>query len=289
MLYLTNYLIFFILVICIILYNLNINNYYKNKIIIVLQIILIILILSLSHTELFNNDGIYTAIIIEPRKHRALEYVLTNFTDMLDTRWNFIIFHGTQNETFVNDIVNTKLNNHINRIKLINLNVDNLTIHNYNELLYDPSFYALIPTEYFLIFQTDTQICSTYKNNIYKFIDNNYDYVGAPWEWNNKIGNGGLSLRKKSKMLEIINICNDRKQSSPDQLHNEDVFFSTICTDKVDIKLPSFEDATEFSIETVYSDNAFGIHKLWQYQNKRQIQKINKYCTGLDNLIELNN
>jgi hypothetical protein len=267
MLYLTNtnYLIFFILV------------------------IYIILLFSISNTELFNNTGIYTAIIIEPRKHRALEYVLTNFTDMLDTRWNFIIFHGIKNETFVNDIVNTKLNNHSNRIKLINLNIDNLSIHNYNELLYDPSFYALIPTEYFLIFQTDTQICSTYKNNIYKFIDNNYDYVGAPWEWNKKIGNGGLSLRKKSKMLEIINICNDRKQSSPDQLHNEDVFFSTICTDKVDIKLPSFEDATEFSIETVYSDNAFGIHKLWQYQNKRQIQKINKYCTGLDNLIELNN
>jgi hypothetical protein len=289
MLYLThtNYLIFFILIICIILHNLNINNYYKNKIIIILQLILIILLFSLSNTELFNNDGIYTAIIIEPRKHRALEYVLTNFTDMLDTRWNFIICHGTQNETFVNDIVNTKLNNHINRIKLINLNVDNLTIHNYNELLYNPSFYELVPTEYFLIFQSDTQICSTYKNNIYKFIDMNYDYVGAPW--GNTVGNGGLSLRKKSKMLEIINKCSDRKYALPDQLYNEDVFFSTVCSDKVDIKLPSGEDAKEFGIETVYSDNAFGIHKLWAYQNSEQIENINKFCPGLYNLIELNN
>jgi hypothetical protein len=116
----------------------------------------------------------------------------------------------------------------------------------------------------------------------------NYDYVGAPWIFNNKVGNGGLSLRKKSKMLEIINKCSDRKQFSPDQLNNEDVFFSDICIDKVDIKLPSFEDAKEFGIETVYSDNAFGVHKLWQYHNNKQIININKYCPGLYNLINLN-
>jgi hypothetical protein len=39
----------------------------------------------------------------------------------------------------------------------------------------------------------------------------------------------------------------------------------------------------------MYSDNAFGIHKLWVYQNKKQLKNINKFCPGLYNLIELNN
>jgi hypothetical protein len=54
-----------------------------------------------------------------------------------------------------------------------------------------------------LIFQLDTLLSEQYKNNIYNFLD--YDYVGAPWAFNHKVGNGGLSLRKKSKMLEILN------------------------------------------------------------------------------------
>ena len=38
----------------------------------------------------------------------------------------------------------------MNRIKLINLNVDNLSIRNYNDLLVSKEFYDDIPTEVFL-------------------------------------------------------------------------------------------------------------------------------------------
>ena len=229
------------------------------------------------------NNGIYTAIIIEPRKHIALSYVLKNFTSMLDNKWNFIIFHGKQNEDFVKKIID-KLNQK-KRIKTINLGVDNLSIHDYNALLYDKSFYDYIPTEIFLIFQTDTLICELFKNNIDKFLE--YDYVGAPWT-NGKIGNGGLSLRKKSKMLDTIDKCGDRRFQFYLKLHNEDSFFSTLCNDKVKLKKPSFEDAKKFSIETVYNDESFGVHKCWEYNDKQQINNINKFCPGLKKLIYLN-
>jgi hypothetical protein len=268
-------------VICWIIFNKN-----KNALTIGLISLLIIISYYLLKKETFDNNGMYTAVIIEPRKHNALEFVLTNFTYMLDNRWNFIIFHGNQNKNYINDIISTKLINHINRIKLINLNVDNLTIHDYNVLLYNPLFYTNIPTEIFLIFQTDTLICDKFKNTIYKFIENDYDYIGAPY-LNKTIGNGGLSLRKKSKMLEIISKCGDRKQFSPQQLHNEDAFFSQVCNDRVNIKLPSFEDAKEFSIETVYSDKSFGIHKAWEYQDAFQLMNINKFCSGILDLIKL--
>lgn len=232
-----------------------------------------------------NYNGIYTAIIIEPRKHKALHHVLKNFTSMLDNKWNFIIFHGKRNHDFVTKIVDA-LNNK-NKIKMINLNVDNLSLHDYNALLYDKTFYENIPTEIFLIFQTDTLICELFKNNINDFLE--YDYVGAPWI-DGKIGNGGLSLRKKSKMLEIIDKCGDRKYNDHTKLHlhNEDAFFSLSCNDKVNLKIPSFDDAKKFSIETVYNNESFGIHKCWKYNNEQQIKNINNFCPGLNKLIKLN-
>lgn len=45
---------------------------------------------SYNNIDKFNNIstniGIYTAVIVEPRKHEALELVLTNFTNNLDNR-----------------------------------------------------------------------------------------------------------------------------------------------------------------------------------------------------------
>lgn len=142
---------------------------------ILLLIIIILIIIKYNNYEKYDspsiksNKNLYTAIIIEPRKHKALEFVLNNFTSMLDERWSFIIFHGNNNEDYVKDIINTKLSDNIDRIKLINLNVDNLSINDYNSLLYNSSFYDNIKTELFLIFQSDTMICSNYKNNIYNF------------------------------------------------------------------------------------------------------------------------
>ena len=36
----------------------------------------------------------YTAIIIEPRKHKAIKFVLKNAYDNLSNEWNIIIFVG---------------------------------------------------------------------------------------------------------------------------------------------------------------------------------------------------
>ena len=144
----------------------------------------------------------YTAVIIEPRQHKALQFVLNNFLENLNDEWNVIIFHGKQNYNYIMNIIETSLKNYEKRIKLINLGIDNLTLNDYNNLLKSSKFYNFIPTETFMIFQTDSMILPKYKHYINYFL--NYDYVGAPW--NNKlVGNGGLSIRKKSKMLKIIN------------------------------------------------------------------------------------
>ena len=232
-----------------------------------------------NNIEKYNNNKKYTAIIIEPREHKALEFVLNNFVENLSNDWNFIIFHGSKNIDYILKMLNSSplLKKNIYRIKLINLNVDNLTIKDYNKLLVSKNFYNEIPTEIFLIFQTDSIICSKNKDLINNFLK--YDYSGAPWN-NESVGNGGLSLRRKSKMIQIIDNCKYNNE-------NEDVFFSESCSEIYRYK-PTFDNAKEFSVEKVYNDNSFGIHKLWAHLSKNNIEKKNNFCDGLDELIKLN-
>jgi hypothetical protein len=208
-------------------------------------------------------DKLYTAIIVEPRKHKALEYVLNNFTTNLDNKlWKFIIYCSLDNKSFVEDIKN-KLNIEIYIIPICN---SNLTIKDYNYLLTNKKFYEVIPTDIVLIFQTDTLILN--KDIIYDFLE--YDYVGAPWRNERTVGNGGLSLRNKNKMIEIIEkrgTCNE----------NEDFYFSFPQKYNIDIKKPSFEKGMRFSVEQCYHEKSFGIHKVW----------INLKKEDYDNLIKI--
>ena len=47
----------------------------------------------------------YTAIIVEPRKHKALEFVLNNICDCLTDEWRIILFHCKNNYEYAVEIV----------------------------------------------------------------------------------------------------------------------------------------------------------------------------------------
>ena len=222
----------------------------------------------------------YTAIIIEPRRHKALKFVLTNFIQNLSDEWSIIIFHGNTNVEFVNDIVNTlgkKMQTRI--INVINLNVDNLTLQTYSDLFLTASFYNYIPTETFLVFQTDSMILKENKDNINLFLE--YDYVGAPWtHHNNNVGNGGLSLRKKSKMLEII-------YSKGYQAKREDLYFSLNIDPTIIYNVPNYTKAQLFSVESLFYDSPFGVHNCWNNLNKQMIDLLTIKYPDIKNLINL--
>jgi hypothetical protein len=229
----------------------------------------------------------FTAIIVEPRKHKALEFVLGNFLENLDGRWSIIVFHGTDNEAFVKDIIAAK---RTDRITTANIGRSNLTKEEYSAFMMSTEFLHKVPTETFLIFQTDSMICPQYKNTVEKFLK--YDYVGAPWkeipkEYEQRgtlVGNGGLSLRRKSKMLEILEKCPVSPSNIP-----EDVFFALPCG-AVRIYKPSESMAKEFSVEMLYSPKSWGIHRAWNKDNvgEGRTEEIEQQCRGYKMLVELN-
>ena len=275
MFYIIYFILLFIILFCILLFSIHLirlnKNEYKNN---------------YNILESFSNKEKMTAIIIEPREHKAFEFVINNFLQNLSDNWDFIIFHGNKNKIYIENIINNitnknyknKLSNIKDRIKLINLNIDNLSLDDYNKLLTTRDFYKYIYTETFLIFQTDSIICEENKDNINNFLD--YDYVGAPWQDKN-VGNGGLSLRKKSKMLEIIDKCIYKKNTP------EDVYFALSCPE-INRNKPSFEDAQNFSVEAIYNDTTFGVHKPWLHLKKTDYENMETKCNGLNKLRMLN-
>lgn len=242
----------------------------------ILFIVFIVLMVETSIVENFHEYK-YTAVIIEPREHPALEFVLKNFNDNLSEEWQFVIFHGNKNIEYTKHICDKVF--HPERVHLVNLGVDNLTISDYSALFYTEQLYSNIPTDTFLIFQTDSMICSQYKDYINHFLS--YDYVGAPWS-NGTVGNGGLSLRKKSKMKEIVEKCKNVKDG--DNYINEDMVFSKGC-DTIEVDKPSTEKAKTFSIENVYHDKSFGIHKAYATLGT---DKIGEWCPDIVELKRLN-
>jgi hypothetical protein len=255
-----------------------------------------------------NMNEKYTALIVEPRKHKALHFVLKNFFENLDERWSFIILHGSDNVDYLNKIMDN-LGQYKSRTTLINLNKPNLSYHEYNTLFYTKSFYDYIPTETFISFQSDSMILSSNKDKINEFLK--YDYVGAPIVCDERIddcknkemingkyyevGNGGLSLRKKSKMIELLEYISlaENKNEDMSNLYGkyvpEDRFFSGEMTkEHVEIYKPDIKKASMFSVESLYNDSPFGIHKVWKGLSEIDQQNLFKKYPEVKKLINLN-
>lgn len=216
----------------------------------------------------------YTAVMVEPRKHKAIQFVLTNYLKCLDLNWCIKIMVGDHNVDYVNNIVDRLQESDRARIEVLNLHLTNLNSQTYSQFLAMPFFYSHIPTETFLVFQTDSMIVPQYKDKLNRFLQ--YEYVGAPWKFNNQVGNGGVSLRKKSKMLEII------ENQGPIRC-NEDVYFSQYryC------KKPTAIEAREFAVETIFYKEPFALHNCWNHISKEDLEYYKKTVPGLTELIKL--
>jgi hypothetical protein len=232
----------------------------------------------------------YTAIIVEPRKHKALEFVLTNVCECLTRNWKIVLFHGTTNVEYVTLIVDRLNSVFDNRIQLVNLNINNLNQIEYSKLFATKSIiYETIQTEMFLVFQTDSMILKDNVHLIYDFLE--YDYVGAPWLVTNYtptkncdfIGNGGFSLRNKNKMLEIIEKIDWHQVEFPYNL--EDLYFSTNY-DRIAVKKPDYKKALTFCVDEVFSEITFACHRAWCHTHFNLFRQIYPECETLYKLQE---
>ncbi len=200
-------------------------------------------------------------VIVEPREHEWLKGTLYNMAHVYGGQDVVLyIIHGIKNEDFVKNIVDDEWSN----VNFLKLPIENINRDDYNRLLSNSQFWSYFNTEYVLIFQTDTFIRKQIPDVFFL-----YDYIGSPWAWfpngiKRRVGNGGFSLRKVSKMKEICNKYN----FNPEQEEAEDVFFCKyIETDLV----PPPSLASIFAVEHIYYPDPIGLHSIWRFQTINNI------------------
>jgi len=206
-----------------------------------------------------------TAVLIEPREDDLIELVIKNFMYFLHKDWNLMIICGNKNKDYILNISKT-----IGDVIVSSLEVDNLNIKQYNTLCLSKELYNLIPTEHMLFFQIDT-LLRKHITDDYLI----YSYVGAPWrnnvnwfEMTDGIGNGGLSLRRKSYMLSIIENYNKENNIFN---KNEDVTIGKMCK-QMNLPMPTYEHACCFSMEMVMNNDPIGMHN--PHFNEDQIKHL---------------
>ncbi|TPX17063.1 uncharacterized protein E0L32_012276 [Thyridium curvatum] len=101
----------------------------------------------------------------------------------------------------------------------------------------------LQPAEWLLVFQTDSMLCANSKSNLNDYLG--YDWVGAPWNLKASFGgNGGLSLRRVSSIIEVL-----RNNSRPHGGPPEDVFLSNALNERPGARMANGRLSSTFSGE----------------------------------------
>ena len=156
-------------------------------------------------------------------------------------------------------------------------------IEGYNRLMLSSEFYErFILYENILIHQTDAHL---FKEELEYWCMQGYDYIGAPWYFPdykdnrlvlfvktrfmkffyadehindlrhiNKVGNGGLSLRKVSSALAVLQAVPpaliEKYRKASHYVYNEDTFWALEAkVVKKDFRIPKMKDAMRFSLE----------------------------------------
>jgi hypothetical protein len=212
----------------------------------------------------------WEAVLIEYRSFPHVYFLIRNAILKLGSKWSYTVVCGKLNYEFMLEICSRISNN----IKIIKTNHDNLSQNDYNLFLSSIQFWNLLTGSKILIYQEDSFI---FKDNIEEFIE--WDYIGAPWPQNtndtpNCVGNGGISLRTKQIMIDVINKISIKNtfvnESTQIYMKNnnliycpEDVYFS-LNMQKFKIgRVADFEIAFKFSSETLNNPNSFAGHNFW--------------------------
>lgn len=210
------------------------------------------------------------AVFIEMRSLPHAEYIIRNAVLKLGTGWSFTVICGQQNKEYMHDMC-AKIHPAIN---MIVAPYDNLMPHEYNQYLSSAPFWQQLTGDKVLIYQEDSCI---FRTNINEFLQ--WDYIGAAWpltnnDTPNRVGNGGLSLRSRQCMLDVIaarGIMDTSYNSSTVAYMTangltvppEDVYFSKTMQELGIGTVAPWKDAVRFSTESILDKNSFGGHNFW--------------------------
>jgi len=190
-----------------------------------------------------------TIFITERRKHPNLKFVLRN-AHYYYPEYSINIHCSKANLEFVKEICQP------HNPTILQVFEDEGTpeegLIQYNEHLKQFSTWDSIDAEHILTIETDTYLKKHIPDRALE-----YDYMASSYYWNSDMKGGGLSLRKKSVMLDIC------QKISPDSFQMQDMFVSkaiTLCEYK-----SASKEETLFTESCEPKETTVGVHQWWTF------------------------
>ncbi len=193
----------------------------------------------------FNESKV--ALLIENRPFPLLAPLMLHFISVVPPDWRFRFMGSVESVAYINESVAIQQQVAAGKLDLtyIPANMTTGSQEEISQFLTNLWIYEvyLQPAEWLLIFQSDSMLCANSKQTLNDFLD--YDWVGAPWNPNGRYGgNGGLSLRKVSTIIDIL-----RNQERVDWSEPEDVWLTDRLGHRPSAKLANGTVSTAFSGE----------------------------------------
>ena len=190
-------------------------------------------------------------VIVERRIHPNLEFILYNAA-YFARGWSIAIVCSDLNIEYIKEI----LAHNLGAVHLIQTFQGNpppeVGKNEYNYLLQSSEFYEALPSENLLIMEMDTYLRKPIPDTIF-----GYDYVAAPYAWDESMSGGGLSFRKRSKMLEI---CSRYNIFEPGQ----DIY-ACKGMKAIGASVASFEESMGYFCESCLNKDPVGLHQWWTF------------------------
>ena len=239
-------------------------------------------------------------LLIEPRGLTNITILIDNYIRVSKKQGNesmgkLYFYCGASRFKFYSNLYKKNY-----QIEVISLGLDNLQVHQHNDLLKSAGLWKKLHDDgytYVLTIQTDGCLCESSEFKISDFINRGYDYIGGytpyKWWWKETEGlhdyndyksfNGGFSLRRITALLDVINKFDPLPSRGFEQgidfkSYGEDLYF--VCgMFKLKYKVATDEYSTNFCTHTHWVKPSFCVHKLDNYtKDVDQMIEFLKYC-----------
>ena len=192
-----------------------------------------------------------TIFITERRKHQNLKFVLRN-VHYYCPDYSINIHCSKENLEFVKEICQP----HTPHISVVfeDEGTPEEGLLQYNEHLKQLSTWESIDAEHILTIETDTYLRKHIPDQALE-----YDYMASSYVWEEYLQGGGLSLRKKSVMVDIC------QKIAHDSFEMQDIYASMgaiICEYKTATK-----EETLFTESYEPKEDTVGVHQWWTFMS----------------------
>jgi hypothetical protein len=203
-----------------------------------------------------------TICIIERREHPNFEYILKNVCYYCRD-WSLTIICSNENYNFVKGLLEGKSATVLPLFE--GIGTPEQGKFEYNELLQSERFWAGIDAEFILTVEMDCYLLRPLPQEMFT-----YDYVASPWHWKKDSQGGGLSLRRREAMLQIC------KSDQPKYPNGQDCWACDGCK-LLQLKMPPFDTAVRWFMESCYYQVPVGVHQWWTFWNPKSPQAVEQF------------